>query len=132
MSGGSMGYVYSAMESGRIDEFSTWHPEIVEEIERAYRDLLEGRVRINNTDTGKVVAPSTQYRMAADVAVPAMLAQIARAATLIAQAQSVLAEISDVAKAAEWRRSGDYGADDVLAECIAWMSKRIGIPLPKL
>lgn len=130
MSGGSMGYVHSKMRDGLLDEFSRWRPEMIEEIERAYRDLLEGRVTIHDTESNAYVAPSPEYRMAVDVAVPAVLAQIARAAGMIAQARIAIETISDVAKAAEWRRSGDYGADAVLDECIKWVSERIGSPLP--
>lgn len=113
MSGGSMEYAYAMMAGGDHEKFLRYADAMVEELAKqsAYCE-----------ERGDILGA---------IATSAAIGKVRRAVALIHKFEATIApavkELSDVAHACEWARSGDYGDDCVRAQLVSWMERLLGV-----
>lgn len=118
MSGGSFDYMYSEMEGGDSAKFSHYAAKLESELERL-------AFMIDRLDL------DSQSKAMAEFAVPTVMRRVAGARRLIEELGREMTSLANVAQAAEWWCSCDYGPDQVAEACIRWMYDRLGVPMPK-
>jgi hypothetical protein len=116
VSGGSLDYTCWEMENGGCEKFARYADDIISELSEVLDRLRQG--------------PHTTCSNMEDVALNSAINKVRRAKLFVTEVQEMMLRLAPVAKAAEWKRSGDWGDNNVRHTIAAEVFKSLGVEYP--
>jgi hypothetical protein len=116
VSGGSLDYTCWEMENGGCEKFARYAGQIVAELTEVLDRLSQ--------------QPSTPRTNMEAVALNSAINKVRRALDYVLEAEAMMRRLAPIAKAAEWKRSGDWGDDNVIHTVAEEVFKSLGVEYP--